>query len=155
MPWRGRDIAVEPQPSRLVVADDQVIPAQCERVVMAKLESPLGLENGLVEPSPEAHVLEGLYMARTLVRDQREVPVRVLNATLHDQKLAKKFPVAHCEPVALVTQRDAVVLQDQDSSPNLQDIIVAARPNLGDREIRELEDLITEYEEVFAAQSGD
>jgi hypothetical protein len=33
-------------------------------------------------------------------------------------------------------------------------MIVAARPNLGDGEIRE-EDLITEYEEVFAAQNGD
>jgi hypothetical protein len=28
----------EPQPTRLIVADDQVIPAQCERVVMAKLD---------------------------------------------------------------------------------------------------------------------
>jgi hypothetical protein len=34
-------------------------------------------------------------------------------------------------------------------------MMVAARPNLGDGEIRELEDLITEYEEVFAAQRGD
>jgi hypothetical protein len=34
-------------------------------------------------------------------------------------------------------------------------MFVVASPNLGDREILELEDLITEYEEVFAAQSGD
>jgi hypothetical protein len=60
-----------------------------------------------------------------------------------------------CEPIALVTQCDAAALQDQDNFLNLQDMIVAARPNLGDGEIRELEDLITEYEEVFAAQSGD
>jgi hypothetical protein len=33
---------LDPQPSRLVVGDDQVIPAQCERVVKAQLESPLG-----------------------------------------------------------------------------------------------------------------
>jgi hypothetical protein len=35
---------------------------------MAQLESPLGEENGLVEPSVEAHAPEGLYTARTLVR---------------------------------------------------------------------------------------
>jgi hypothetical protein len=31
------------------------------------LENPLGIENGLVEPSPEAHVPKGNYIARTLV----------------------------------------------------------------------------------------
>jgi hypothetical protein len=74
---------------RLVVANDQVIPAQCEEVVMARLQSPLGVENWLVEPSPEAHPPKGLYMARTLVRDRPEVPVRVVNATRRDQKLTK------------------------------------------------------------------
>jgi hypothetical protein len=73
---RGRGIAMDPLPSSLVVANDQVIPAQCEGVVMAWLESPLRVENCLVVPRPEAHLPEGLYMSRTLVRDCREVPVR-------------------------------------------------------------------------------
>jgi hypothetical protein len=34
-------------------------------------------------------------------------------------------------------------------------MIIVARPNLGDEEIRELEELIAEYEDVFATQSGD
>jgi hypothetical protein len=78
--------------------------------------------------------------------------VRVLNPALHDQKLAKGFPVARCEPVALVTQPDVAVPQDQYTSPNLQDMIMAARPNLEDKEIQDLEELITEYEDVFATQ---
>jgi hypothetical protein len=40
------------RPSNLVVAKDQVIPAQCEGIVLAKLESPLEVENGPVESSP-------------------------------------------------------------------------------------------------------
>jgi hypothetical protein len=76
-----------PRPSSLVVAKDQVIPAQCKGIVMARLESPLGVENGLVETSPQAHLPEGIYKARTLVQDCQEVPMRVLNATHHDQKL--------------------------------------------------------------------
>jgi hypothetical protein len=51
---------------------------RCEGVVMARLESPLGVENGLVEPNLEAHPPEGLSIALTLVRDCLEVPVRVL-----------------------------------------------------------------------------
>jgi hypothetical protein len=54
-----------PRPSNLVVAEDQVIPAQCEGIVMAKLESPLGIENGLVESSPQARPPDGIYVART------------------------------------------------------------------------------------------
>jgi hypothetical protein len=81
--------------------------------------------------------------------------VRVLNVTLCDQKFEKGFPIVRCESVALVTQPDAAAPQDHDTSPNLQEMIVAARPNLGVEEIRELEDLVTEHEDVFATQSSD
>jgi hypothetical protein len=43
-----------PQPSSLVVAKDQVIPAQCEGRVMARLQSHLGVENDLVGPSQQS-----------------------------------------------------------------------------------------------------
>jgi hypothetical protein len=75
-PW------ARPRPSSLVVAKDQVIPAQCEGVVMARLESSLGVENSLAEPSPEAHLPGGQT-------NRLEVPERVLNATRRDQKLTK------------------------------------------------------------------
>jgi hypothetical protein len=78
-----------PRPSSLVVANDHVIPAQCEGIVMARMENPLGVENGPVEPSPKAYPPEGIYIARTLVQDRQEVPVRVLNATHRDQKLIR------------------------------------------------------------------
>jgi hypothetical protein len=50
-------------PSTLVVANDHAICAQCKGVMMGRLESPLKMENGLVEPSLEAHTPEGLYTA--------------------------------------------------------------------------------------------
>jgi hypothetical protein len=78
-----------PCPSSLVVAKDKVIPARCEGIIIARLESPIGVENGLVEPSPQAHPPEGIYIARTLVQDRQEVPFRVLNATHRDQKLTR------------------------------------------------------------------
>jgi hypothetical protein len=43
------------QLSHLVVASDQEIPEQCETVVIAGLESPLGAESGLEESSLETH----------------------------------------------------------------------------------------------------
>jgi hypothetical protein len=45
-----------PRPSSLVVAKDQVIPAQCEKIVMARMENLLRVENGLVEPNPQSNM---------------------------------------------------------------------------------------------------
>jgi hypothetical protein len=70
-----------PQPSTIVVPKDYVIPAPCDGIVTDRLETPLGVENGLVEPSPHPHPPEGLDMARTLVQDRRKVPVRGFNVT--------------------------------------------------------------------------
>jgi hypothetical protein len=133
-----------------VVAKDQVIPAQCEGIIIARLESLLGVENGLVEQSPQAHPPEGIYTARTLVQDRQEVPVRVVNAAHWDQKLTRGSPLAHCEPVTLVIPPDMGEPQARDLSSKLQDITEAARPHLSNREFKDLEDLLTEYEDIFA-----
>jgi hypothetical protein len=90
------------------------------------MENALGVENGLVESSPQARPPEGIYIARTLVQDRQEIPVRVLNATHRDQKLTRGSPLAHCEPVALVTPPDMGQHQAQDLSSKLEDVITAA-----------------------------
>jgi hypothetical protein len=58
-------------------------------------------------------------------------------------------PMAHCKPLMLVTPLDAEAPIAQTTTPHLQDVIAAARPNITDKEIRELEELITEYEDTF------
>lgn len=60
---------------------------------MAKLKSRLKVENGLVEQSPLAHPPEGIYIARTLVQDRLDIPVRILNATHQEQKLTRGSPL--------------------------------------------------------------
>jgi hypothetical protein len=137
-----------PCPSSLVVAKDQVIPAQCEGIVIARMKSPLRVENGLVEPSPQAQPPKGIYIARTLVQDRQEVPVRVLNATHRDQKLTRGFLLAQCEPVTLVTDGDMEQSQTQDSNSKLHEVMATARPNLNNRDFQELEELLTEYEDI-------
>jgi hypothetical protein len=116
-PWGG------PRPSGLVVAKNQVIPAQCEGIVMDRLES------------PQAHLPEGIYNSRTFVQDRRKVLVRVFNGTHRDQKLKRGFPLAHCEPVMLMTPPDFEQSQVRDSSSKIQDITEAARPHLRNEEV--------------------
>jgi hypothetical protein len=144
-----------PHPSSLVVAKDKVLSAWCEGIVIARLESPLGVENGLVEPSPQAHPPDRIYIARTLVQDCQEVPVRVLNATHWDQKLMRGSPLAHCEPVTLVTPPNMGEPHTRDSSTKLQDITETVRPHLSKEEFMDLEELLTEYKDIFAVDSED
>jgi hypothetical protein len=144
-----------PCPSSLVVAEDQVMPAQCEGIVMARMENPLGVENGLVQTSPQAHQPEGIYIVRTLVQDRQEVPVRVLNDTHQDQKLTRGSPLAHCEPFTLVTAPHVGQRQTQDLSSKLEDAVTAAKTHLTNREFQELKELLTEYGDIFAGDDKD
>jgi hypothetical protein len=70
---------------------------------MVRLESPLEVESGLVEPEPQAHPPAGIYTDRTLVQNRREVPARVLNTTHYDHTLARWAPLSDCDPDTLVT----------------------------------------------------
>jgi hypothetical protein len=107
-----------PRPSSSEVCKDQVIPSQCEGIVMARLQSHLGVEKELVEPSPQAPPPDAIYIDRTLAQPRQEGPERVLNATHRDQKLTRT-PLAQTRPVTIVTPPDLVRQQDQESSSKL------------------------------------
>jgi hypothetical protein len=54
-----------------------------------------------------------------------------------------------------VTPTDVEQPQVQNTTPKLQDVFAAARPAPSDNETRELEELITEYRDIFATKSSD
>ncbi|XP_023711548.1 uncharacterized protein LOC111866641 [Cryptotermes secundus] len=144
-----------PRPSSLVVANGHVIPARSEGIVMAKMKNHLGVENGLVEPNPQAHPPEGIYVARTLVQGCQEVPVRVMNVTHKDQKLRRGSPLAHCEPVTFVALPEVGQPPAPSVTPKLADVITAAKPHLSPGEFQDLEDLVSEYADIFAQDNED
>jgi hypothetical protein len=119
-----------PRPSNMIVEENKVMPALCKGTVMGRLERPLGVGNGLIEPSPKAHQREGMYIARSLFKDWKKVPVRVLNNTHHDQKLTRGSAQAQYEPITLVTTHDLEQLQARNLSSKLQDTSEAAMTNL-------------------------
>jgi hypothetical protein len=78
-----------------------------------------------------------------------------MNVNRHDQKFRKGSPLAHWEPVTMVTLPDREQPQGRDASSKLQDMNEAARPHLDDGEFRELEELVAGYEDIFAGASED
>jgi hypothetical protein len=114
----------------------------------ASVDGLIGVENGLVEPNPEVHPPEGLYTARTLVRDSWEVPCEGPECC-RDWKLTKGSPMAHCEPVILMTPPAVEQPHVWDITLKLQDVIAVGKPNLSDTESRELEEILMEYGDIF------
>jgi hypothetical protein len=91
-----------PCPSSLVVAKENVIRSQREGEMMARMEITPGVENGLVEPNPQAHQPEGIQITRTVIQDRQEIPVRIVYTTHGDQNLTRGSPLAQCELVTMV-----------------------------------------------------
>jgi hypothetical protein len=59
------------------------------------------------------------------------------------------------EPVTLLTSHNVEQPKVPESTPELQNMIAAAKHNLSDSESRELEELLTEYGDVFAMDRDD
>jgi len=63
----------QPKSARLSLVGDKVIPARCERVVMARLEAPLGT-NVLIGPSQKSSCKEEPVVWATVINDQKPEP---------------------------------------------------------------------------------
>jgi hypothetical protein len=85
---------VQQKSSRLSLVNEAVIAARCERVLIAKLEAPLGTTNILIEPSQESY-REEVFVGRALVRAGPRVPVRIMNVTNQQQVLNKGTTIGH------------------------------------------------------------
>jgi hypothetical protein len=157
----GREVSLcnrraRPRSSRLTLLDDEVIPARCERVVLARPDATMKAASALVEPSMKAPP-KGLYIASTLVEVRERVPVRIVNVADRDQVLSKGTVVGHVEPVAWTTP-----VGDQETPPpapgpceQLRGVISDAKPNLDVKQTQVFEGLIAEFRDVFATNSDD
>jgi hypothetical protein len=123
-------------------------------MVMARLESPLGLEICLVEPNPKAYPPEGIYIARTLVqvrwsfRDGLKCYSTWPKAC--ERALSGTLRASHASDSPGLDYRQAL-----ESSSKLREVIEAAKWNLNNWEFQELEQLITKYEDISATDSAD
>ena len=79
--WRP---GTRPKSVRLFLVGDEVIPARCERVVMARLGTPLDAIKIFIEPNQGCPLI-GVSIARTLVRAEPVVPIRFMNVPEQDQ----------------------------------------------------------------------
>jgi hypothetical protein len=152
--WRP---GAQPKSSRLSLDGDEVIPARCERVVMARLEAPLVATNVLLEPSQKSF-RDGVLIAKTLVRARPNVPVRIMNVTNQDQVLSEGTTIGHGEPAmwaAVIDDREPEPRRNQGLCKQWNEVIAGARPNLSRREAQALDEFIADYQDVFETKSGD
>ena len=130
MLWRP---GTQSKSARLSLVGNEVILARCERVVMARLEAPLGATNALIEPSQKCSQ-DGVLIARTLVRARPRGPVRIMNATNQGQVLSEGTAVGHGEPamcVANINDQKPEPRRKQGLCKQLKEVIVVPPHTIG------------------------
>jgi hypothetical protein len=143
--------------ARLSLEGDEVIPARCERVVMAKLEAPVGATNTIIEPSQNCS-RDGVFIAWALVRARLRVPVRIMNVTNQDQVLSEGTTIGHVESAmwaANTEGQEPEPRQNKQLSKQLREVKDGARPNLSITEAWALEGLIADYQDIFETKGGE
>ncbi|XP_023721736.1 cyclic AMP-responsive element-binding protein 3-like protein 2 [Cryptotermes secundus] len=71
------------------------------------------------------------------------------------KKLRRRSPLAHCEPVTLVTFPVVGQPPAPGLIPILADVTTAAKPHLNTREFQEFEELVAECADIFAKDNDD
>jgi hypothetical protein len=131
--WRS---GAQTKSTRLSLVGDEVIPARCERVMMAKLEAPLGATNVLLEPSQKCS-RDGVFIARALVRASPRLPVLIMKVTNREHMVSGGTIIRHGEPAVRATTIDDQEREQRrkrGQCKQLWVVIVGARSNLSIRE---------------------
>jgi len=147
----------QPKSARLSLAGDEVIPGRCERVVMAKLEAPVGATNIIIEPSQNCS-RDGVFIAWALVRARLRVPVCIMNVTNQDQVLSEGTTIGHVESAVWAANtegQEPEPRQNKQLSKQLREVKDGARPNLSITEAWALEGLIADYQDIFETKGGE
>jgi hypothetical protein len=142
---------VQPKSSRLSLVSNEVIPARCEKLVMASLEAPLGVTNILIDRRQKSSK-GGVFIARTLVRAGPRVPVLIMNVTNQDQVVNEGTTIGHGEPAmwaAAIHELEPDPRRNQGLCKQLEEVIADARPNMSRKEAQALVDLIADYQDVL------
>jgi hypothetical protein len=125
---------------------------QCESVVTAQFESPLGVGSkpyGIKHKDPPPWSIL-----------HKQDPGLNLRVECDPSRLgaSQRIPLGYCKLVTLVTPLKTVQHQTQEMSrlcKQLWSMVTSARTNLSSDKNWELEDLITEFYDIFATKSSD
>ena len=150
--------------SRVVLTEDIVIPANCELLAPALVESPNFHEgNAIVEPIEKFMEKHDILISKSLVDIKSEsVPVRYLNFKDENLKLYKGSVVATIESVQEIENEKLVRAlysknngSEDQSQTHLDQIIERVHGSVSVKEKQKLATLLWEYRSSFSCSSSD
>ncbi|KAJ4434068.1 hypothetical protein ANN_16387 [Periplaneta americana] len=144
------------QDQRKITRENHVtIPAGCEMVVTARLD---GQPKRNLLLDSQTTPIDGVYVARSLLPNQKVVPVRVLNVTNRDKEVPSGTVLGSVEPVVSVTSladNEECHRPRPDPDPSLKELARELAENLSKGERRQVHDLLTEFQDVFSLSEND
>ena len=161
---------------RVVVEDTVLVPANSEMVTNVKVLDKCDGGLTILEPTLDFVQHSKLLVARSLVKLDGPIPIRLLNPTSYPRRVYKNTLAALCEPVdghqvdgePWVTQTEKDVRLALDSQPDecqhqdhlrslpleLEELLNRSTDGLSDEQIGELTDLLNAYQDVFATSTN-
>ena len=138
---------------RVILAEDTTIPGRSEKIVMPNLEGDLRVDRiRTIEPVDDQQISNGVLVGKSLVRGTTLVPVRIMSVNPGAIRLKKGTTIGRCTPVSHID--DCVVsLKDttyKDCPKELQELIRKSCHNLDQVNLKEIQDLVARYQDVFA-----
>ncbi|MBJ5561233.1 hypothetical protein JGG76_24295, partial [Salmonella enterica subsp. enterica serovar Derby] len=101
----------------VILKEDAVIPARSEAIIPGALsEDPGELQLAVSEPSPQKPFKRGIRVARTVLKVQNTIPVRVINIQDSPKHLKRGEELCHLEPVSSVVLPQRC---DKDHAPKM------------------------------------
>jgi len=144
---------------RVVVAERTEVPARAEIIVQGTIQSKgLGKETlCLIEPEQKMYLEDGPIVAKTLVRGEQQIPLRVMNLSNETQTvhpgthIATASQVTEVEPVALNVKRPC----SRNVPAHLQDLYERTAEGLDPKQRKDVASLLKKYADVFSDGDSD
>ncbi|KAJ3645617.1 hypothetical protein Zmor_023259 [Zophobas morio] len=140
---------VEAATVRLVVCQTTKVDGNTEVIVPARVETNPGYSLGMVQPASDS--THKLLIASTLVKTDRDIPIRVANVFPNAVNIRKGEIIGMCEPVARVLNCEEEDVENESKEGDTKGLEVNWN-QLSARERKLAKGLIRRHRNVFASE---
>ena len=141
------------QVARILVSEPVTVAPESEAFLSAKTNYPLYKDLNMLEPC-SSNQKKGLLVARSLINNEGESKISVLNITDKPIKLKPGDMLGNACPVTENCQENEII-DNSEKKPlpeHLQPLVEGLSPELTSEEKQQFIDLITEYQDIFVGQ---
>ena len=143
---------------RVTVSETVVIPPQSEIVVNGKVNDrfPILFKVGLVEPTEDFRKSDKALVGRTLVKTNKDIPLRLMNVSSQPKTLYEGTVIAKISPVSeIASPVSGKIHSKTEFPPYLKDLFEQSVKDLPPEQGSKVKHLLQTFSHIFAKDDAD